>query len=301
MDQGINLPFSSHGIDDATFGLPTFKDGWKGLIITGSSQKALAAGNGGRLILHVKCMMDPDNVDVGKDHLISLNLWHPDAEVKARAEQELASICRATGVLQFNSTAELYNRPFMAKASTQKPAPTPQYPNPTEQTNWRGYATVNGQGVGVDGPNGRLGTAGGGGGNAGGPPNFPQGGQPAPTQQPQAQQQPGGWGAPAQGGAPQGGQANWGAPNQQPQQQQPNPPAMQPQQGGGWGAPASGAPSGTAPTGFAGTPNAAPPNGAPGGWGGQNAATPSPSNPQGGGWGPQGGAPQGGPAPWGQG
>jgi hypothetical protein len=296
MDQGITLPFSSHGIDDATFGLPTFKDGWKGLIITGSSQKALAAGNGGRLILHVKCMMDPDNVDVGKDHLISLNLWHPDADVKARAEQELASICRATGVLQFNSTAELYNRPFMAKASTQKPAATPQYPNPMEQTNWRGYATVNGQGVGTDGPNGRLGAAGGGGGNAGGPPNFAQGGG-QPQQQPQ--QQGGGWGNPnpnpAPAGTPQAGQGGWNQP-QQPQQQ-PNQPATQPVQGGGWPG-QSGAPNG----GGVQSPNFAPNAGGQGGWGGQNVQTPSPSN-GGGGWGqPQQQQPQGGNvAPWGQG
>ena len=86
MDQGVQLPFSSVGIDDATFGMPTFKDGWKGLIITGSSQRALQSGAGGRLLLNVKCVMDPDNADVGKEHLIGLNLWHSDKDTADKAD-----------------------------------------------------------------------------------------------------------------------------------------------------------------------------------------------------------------------
>lgn len=294
MDSGINLPFSSVGIDDATFGLPTFADGWKGLIITGSSQKALRDGTGGRLLLHVKCVMDPANVDTGKEHLISLNIWHSEQATKDRAASELASIIRAIFGMdrQINSTADLYNLPFMANAVTQVPAANPQYPNPQPQTNWRGYATKDGLGVGnVNGPNGKLGAGQGSGmGGAGGPPNFNQ------------QQQP------PQNGGPQGGQGGWNQPNQNQQPQQPSnngwngnngQPQQPAQQGGGWGAPQSGAPNG--PQGFgAGNPNDAQQNGGQGGWNGGGAPTQSPSNnqPQGGGWGQpqQGQGPNGGGA-----
>jgi hypothetical protein len=304
-DEGINLAFNSHGIDDATFGMPTFGDGWKGLIITGSSQRALNGGNGGRLLLHVKCVHDFENAgDVGKQHLISLNMWHNDATVAERAKQELSSIMRAINGGQdmaINSTRELYNRPFRAKASTQTPAPTPQYLNPSPQTNWRGYATQDGREIG--GSSGGQSANNGGGGGAGGPPNFGQNGN---------------------NGNPQGGNAGWNQPNGQNQQQQPQngngnngQPDQQPSNG--WGGPQSGAPNN-------GQGNGAPnPNNAQngGGWGGpngQNAQTPSPSdngqnwggnngqqqqqpNNGGGGWGPQGGnggGNQGGnPAPWG--
>lgn len=287
MDQGINLPFGTQGIEDASFGMPTFKDGWKGLIITGSSQKALASGTGGRLLLHIKCVHDPDNVDTGKVHILSLNLWHPDSNVADRAKQEMASIMRAinNGVdMQINNTAELYNRPFMALAATQKPAPTPQYPNPQDQTNWRGYATQNGLGINCDGPAGKAGASGGGAGGgfggAGGPPNFNQ----------QQQGQP-------QAGNQQGGQQGW---NQQGQ------PQGQPQQGwnqnnngnngngnnagnngGGWDQGGSNAQNG----GGAPPQNNAQNGGGWGNTGGQNAPTQSPSNQQqGGGWQqPQGG------------
>jgi hypothetical protein len=276
MDQGINLPFSSAGHADITYGLPTFADGWKGLVITGSSTAALRSNNGGRLLLNVKCVHDPAGVDTGKDHLIGLNLWHNDADTKKRAEDELATIMRAIfgSDRQINSTSELYNMPFLAKAVTQTPAATQQYPNPQPQTNWRGYATQAGLGVGVDGPNGRLG----GGNAAGGAPAGFNGGAPqgAPQGFPQ-QGQP-------QGGPPQGGAANWGQPGQQPQQQ----PNQQPN-GGGWGN--NGAPS----TGGASPQQNAQPNGPQGGWNGGGAPTQSPSDNGGGGWGPQGGAPQGQP------
>src|SRR5215217_4593001 len=247
MDQGVNLPFSSVGIDDVTFGLPVFADGWKGLIITGSSQRALSdASKGGRLLLNVKCVNDPAGVDNGKESVIGLNVWHTDTATKGRADAELATLIRVIfGVdRQINSTAELYNQPFFAKAVTQTSAPTPQYPNPTPQTNWRGYADRNGNEAGKAGSN-ILNGAGGQPGGAGGMPNFganqPQqnhngGGFGQPQQQPQ-QQNGGGWGDNA-------GQNN----NQQPQQNgqnnggfgQNNQPQQQPQQNnqqggnGGW-------------------------------------------------------------------
>lgn len=280
MDQGINLPFSSVGIDDAAFGMPTFADGWKGLIITGSSQKALNHNKGGRLLLHVKCGMDPTGADVGKEHIISLNLWHNDQATKDRAAAELASIIRAIfgGDRQINSTAELYNQPFLAKAVTQTPAATPEYPNPMPQTNWRGYATKDGLGVGnIEGPNGKLGAgANGGGASAGGPPNFNQN-QPNP---------------PANNGNQGGG---WGNNSPQPQQQnQPNPqqqngggwngngnngpaPQNNQQNGGGWGPGGSNAPNLQQGNG-AGAPNNAQQNGGQGGWNGGGAQTQSPFN-----------------------
>lgn len=205
-DTGIVLAFASTGIDDATFGYPTFTDGWKTLIITGSSQKALRDNKGGRLLLHVKCVGDDNNGgDVGKEHLISLNLWHNDPDTAERAAKELATIMRVMNGgqdWQMNSTAELYNRPFRAMAVTTTQAPTQQYPNPTPQTNWRGYEVASAAGGG----NGQM-------------PNFNQ--QQPNNQQPQSG---GGWGnqQPQGGGNPQGGGGNnWGSGNQQ--QNQPAP------------------------------------------------------------------------------
>lgn len=217
MDDGVNLAFNSVGIDDVTFGLPTFKDGWKMLILTGSSQRALRDNKGGRLLLNVKCIADPENggADVGKEHIIGLNMWHNDPDTKDRAVKELATIARCVGRPQFNNTKELYNIPFRALAVTQTSAPSPDYPNPQPQTNWRGYLDQHG-----NKPN-----SAGGGGNAGaqGMPDFGNagGGQPQqgfgggnPQQQPQGGNQPGGWDNSGQQnqqqGQPQGGNQNWG-------------------------------------------------------------------------------------------
>lgn len=273
MDQGITLPFSTQGIEDATFGMPTFKDGWKGLIITGSSQKALTSGQGGRLLLHVKCTQDPDGGggDVGKNHIISLNLWHPEGDTKQRAEQELASICRVIGVMQFNNTNELYNKLFFAKAVTQTPAPTQQYPNPQPQTNWRGYKDQFGNDPQNAGQNAGGAPAGfGGGGPQGGPPpNFNQ--QQPQQQQPQQQQQQGWNPNQQQSGNPQGGGGGWN-PNQNPQQQQQQ---ADPNAGGGgaggWGPQGGGASSPNAnPNQFGNGGNAQSPSDQGGGWANPN-------------------------------
>lgn len=315
MDQGVHLAFNSVGLDDVTFGLPTFADGWKGLIITGSSQRALQnANDGGRLLLNIKCVNDPAGVDNGKEHLIGLNVWHNDPAVKARADAELATIIRCIfgGDRQINSTAELYNQPFFAKAVTQTAAPSPKYPNPQPQTNWRGYADRLGNENGKQGGINVLSAAGGqsqGGGfgnNSQPPATFGQ--PPATFGQPQGG---GGFGQPPQQfGQPQGGNGGNGTFGQPAPQQQNNggfPNAGgQPgfnqggnqngnptndQNGGGWGN--NGAPQG----GNAQQPNTAQPNGGWGGSGGGNAPFPSNGQQPGGqggqgqqgGWTPQGG------------
>lgn len=296
-DQGINLPFSSQGIEDPTYGLPVFGDGWKVLIIEGAQQMALRDNKGGRLLLKVKCVGDlSGSGDQNKNHIISLNLWHNDANVADKAKQELAAIMRAinNGVdMQMGNTRDLYNRPFQSMAQTSTQRPTPEYPNPQPQTNWRGYRPANAQG---DGPAN---------GQGGQPPQFGAPNQP-------------------QGGNPQGGQGGWNQPNQptqQPQQQQGGWNGngntgndSNGQTGGGWDQGGSNAPSGNGVQ----QPNSAPGNGGQGGWNGQNAQTgtfPSDPNQQGqnggnnwgqpqqgqqpqqqpqqqGGWGPQGQQPQ---------
>lgn len=273
MDQGINLPFDSTGVDDPTYGLPVFADGLKGLVITGSSQRAINENKGGRLLLNVKCVHDPAGVDNGKDHLISLNIWHSDEETAERAKKDLASLIRAIFGTdrRMNNTAELYNQPFMAKAVTQTSQPTQKYPNPTPQTQWRGFFDRNGNEV-------KSGIANGG--NNAGPgamPNFNQNGQPQQQgnngfaqQQPQQGNGNGGWGNGGNAGNPNGNGAPQGQNgNNQPQFNQP-PQNSQPDQNG-WG-------NNAQPGANAQPPNTASQNG---GWGGNNGGNaPSPSNGQ---------------------
>jgi len=286
MDQGINYGFNSQGIDPATFGLPNWADGWHKVVLIGSAAKPLSdPSKGGRMQFKIKCIEGPE---AGKEHFIGLNLYHNDPETRKRAEQEMASICHVTGKHAFQNTAELYNIPFFVLAETQTSAPTPQYPNPKPQTNFRGYRDVNGNEPGKQG--GATG-----GQPAGGPPaNFgaaPQG-QPA--------------GFAPQGGAPgfaPGGAPNPGAPAQfqpagQPQQFQPGQPAaapgFAPQAAPGFapqGQPGQfqqpGATPGFAPAGAPGAaPGFAPQQGQPN----QPGAAPQ--------WGPQGGAPGAAPGGW---
>lgn len=229
MDNGVNMPFNTQGIDPATFGLPTFKDGWKKMIITGSSQKAINGNKGGRLILNLKCVEDSqgDGSDAGKDHLISLNMWHTDSNTADRAKSEMTSICMVVGKGQgFQNTAELYNIPFWAKAVTSTSAPTPEYPNPQPQTNWRGYRDVNGVEPGKPGVGGGANQ---GGGNM---PNFGNNGQQPNQQQPQQQnqfQQQGNNQPQQQNNG--GGNGGWGG--NQPQQDQNQQQGQN--NGGGWG------------------------------------------------------------------
>lgn len=245
MDNGVNLPFDSSGHDFATFGMPIWTDGWHQVILVGSKPMALSdPSKGGRMLFEIK-NIDPASPDNGKAHAISLNLYHNDPATKKRAEDELASICFVTNTPRFNNTAELYNKPFYVLAQTSVGKPTPAYPNPTPQTNFRGYRNVAGQEPSKQG-----------GAPAGGQaPQFAPQGQ-SPQFAPQGA--PGGFapqgGAPAfqQPGAPQFGAPQGGpAPSfQQPQTfQQPGQPGGfgQPQQPGA-GAPSFGQP---APTGFA--------------------------------------------------
>src|SRR5215217_518735 len=263
MDQGVNYGFNSQGIDPATFGLPNWADGWHKVVIVGSAAKPQSdPSKGGRLQFKVKCIEGPE---AGKEHFVGLNLYHNDPDTKKRAEQEMASICAVTGKPVFQNTAELYNIPFYILAETQTSSPTPQYPNPKPQTNFRGYRDVNGN------EPGKSGQGGGQMGGQGGPPaNF--GGQPAPQF------------VPGQGGSPQGGQPQFNP--GQPQQPAFNPNGNNGQQNGqNFGGqpqfaaqPGAGAPF---------QPNAAT-TGFPAGQNGGNA--PFPSNGQPGGQ--QGGQPQ---------
>lgn len=221
MSQGVNMPFDATGIDPAVGGsLPVFRDGWKRLIITDSKQAAISGNKGGRLVLSVKCIGDPDNVDVGKEHMIGLNMWHNVPDTRARAEGEMSAIMHVVGKLRIQNTAELFNIPFWAKAVTSTSSPTPEYPNPQPQTNWRAYRD--------DAGNEPKAAGAGGGAPANQPPAFQQ---PAQVQQQPMQQQPQNpnWApqgaAPAQQPAQNGG---WAPPAEQQQQ----PPAQQ--NGGGW-------------------------------------------------------------------
>jgi len=192
MDQGIVFAFDDSGIDPATFGFPLWDEVWSKVIIVGSTQAALSSGQGGRMNLRIKCVEGPN---MGKEHIIGLNIWHPEEDTKKRAYEELTSITHVTGKHKFNNTGELYNIPFYVLPATSTSKPTQQYPNPTPRTNFRGYRDLNGNEPGKGNT--------GGGAPAGNAPNFgggaPAGGGAPNFGQPQQQQ-----GQPQFGGAPQG-------------------------------------------------------------------------------------------------
>lgn len=273
MDQGVNLPFNAYDYDLVSFGFPLWVEEWTKVIVTGSKPVALRnSQDGGRLVLSIKAI---EGANAGKEHIIGLNIWHADANTKQRAYNEMATIALVAGKPQFNNTAELYNLPFYVLPVTTTGQPTPQYPNPQPQTNFRGYKHLDGRDPQMQG--------GGTGAPAGGPPaNFGGGGG-------QSQQQ-GGFN-PGAGAGPQFGNqpAGPGGFNPNPNPGNPNPNPGNPN--GGW--PGSGAPSGA---GAPFQPNAGT-TGFPGGPNGATAQSPfGPNAQQGGGaapWGPQGGSPGG--------
>jgi hypothetical protein len=87
------------------------------VMIVGSEQKPTAAGTGGYLQFILRCVEGPMQ---GKEGFDNLNLLNPNAKTVEIANKQLAAYCRVTGVLSFNATEELHNKPFLIDVDWQK-------------------------------------------------------------------------------------------------------------------------------------------------------------------------------------
>lgn len=199
--------FDSSGIDPQYGGsgsqLPLGKHP---VVIVGSNLKPTRNNDGGYLELTLEAIDGPSK---GVQHSDRLNLHNKSAQAVEIANKQLSAYCHVTGVLRFQSTEELHNKPFVVEIG---PEPDDRNPN---RTGIKKLFDINGNEPGHAGAGGQGGNAGAFG---GGQPQGGQGGgawgggQPNTGGQPQGQPQGGGnaWGGAnggQNGGQPQGGGA----------------------------------------------------------------------------------------------
>lgn len=234
---------------DPTQGVPAMPLGRHPVIIHESSIKTNRDGQGGHVEFGLTIIDGPNK---GQQGAYRLNLYHQNPKTVEIAQRQLSALSYVTGVLQFDNTEALHNKPFVVEVTAQnltqeQLAQQAAGANVTPYTQVSKVFYMDGREPGKEGQ--------------------------APAQaQPMAQQPPQGFQPPQQQQAPAAAGA-WQAPGgaapapQPPQQPQGGNPAVS------WGAPPAGVQGGAAPA----------PAPAAGAWQAPGGAAPAPA-PAAGGW-----------------
>lgn len=107
--------FNAADVPESTFG--AMPEGKYTFIITESEKKATKAGTGEYLQMVMEVL---DESYSGKKIWVRLNLWNPNPMAVQIAQQELASICKAVGVLKPSDSSDLHNKPFTGDVRIEK-------------------------------------------------------------------------------------------------------------------------------------------------------------------------------------
>jgi hypothetical protein len=172
------------------------------VVITKSSLEPTRDAQGGFMALTLQAIDGPAK---GVEHIDRLNLHNKNPDTVRIANQQLSAYCAVTGVLAFNVTEELHNKPFVVDIV--QDAKNPQYTRIAALYDMNGNPPEK---AGAGAPQGGGQPQGGGawGGQGGGQPQTGAGPAPADTG---GGQPAWGGGQPQTGGQPAGGQPAGGA------------------------------------------------------------------------------------------
>lgn len=125
--------FNAEEVAESTYG--AMPEGAYTMIITESEKKPTKAGTGE----YLQMVMEVLDVNYsGKKIWVRLNLWNPNPMAVTIANQELASICKAVGVLKPSDSSDLHNKPFIGNVVVTKDN------RDREQNEIKGYSGVGG-------------------------------------------------------------------------------------------------------------------------------------------------------------
>lgn len=99
-------------------GFDILPSGWYNVTITAASMEVTKAQTG----RYIKAQMQvADGPHAGRVVFTQLNVENPNPKAVEIGFKQLASICHAVGVLQFNDLQQLFGRPFMVKVKAVPP------------------------------------------------------------------------------------------------------------------------------------------------------------------------------------
>jgi hypothetical protein len=118
-------------------------NGWYNTMITESEMKPTQAGTGHYLQCQLKVI---DGDFANRVLFLRLNLDNPNKTAVEIAYSQLATICKAVGLVQVNDSSELHNKPFQAKVVIRPPKDQYEASNDI-----KGFKEVSGGGAGSSG------------------------------------------------------------------------------------------------------------------------------------------------------
>jgi len=178
---GMQFAFNAQQYNPSFGGGSSLPPGKYKVVISDTKPEQTKDGQGGYLAVTLKVVEGPMS---GGEHIDRLNLHNVNQKAVEIAHERLAGYCVCIGVMAFQNTAELHNKPFGVEIGPQKDAP--EYTEVKKLFDANGNTPVKGGGQPPAQPQAPNGFA---------PPASP----PAPPPPPPPAS--GGW--PAAGGAPQ--------------------------------------------------------------------------------------------------
>jgi hypothetical protein len=107
--------FNANDVPESTYG--AMPPGLYAVMATASDRKTTKAGTGEYLQFTLDVLDEAYNT---KKLWARLNLWNPNPTAVSIAQQELAGLCKAVGVLTPEDSSELLNVPFIVKLGVEK-------------------------------------------------------------------------------------------------------------------------------------------------------------------------------------
>jgi hypothetical protein len=97
-------------------------------LVSDSTIQPLKSGNGTALKLTITVLQEGYN---GRKLFANLNVQHTNPTAETIAQQQLRELCDAIGLTRMTDTAELHNKPFIARVKIRK-STDPQYEDQNE-------------------------------------------------------------------------------------------------------------------------------------------------------------------------
>lgn len=107
--------FNANEVPESTYG--AMPPGMYAVLATASEVKDTKAGTGQYLQFTIDVLEEKYNT---KKLWARLNLWNPNPTAVTIAQQELAALCKAVGIVTPNDSSELCNIPFVVKLGIEK-------------------------------------------------------------------------------------------------------------------------------------------------------------------------------------
>lgn len=108
--------------------------------VTDSEIVDLKSGNGQAIKLTLTVLEQGYN---GRKLFVRLNVRHTNPQAEQIGQQQLRELCDSIGVVRFNDTSELHNKPFIARVKVRKS----DNPNYEDQNDVSGFKSISGGGA----------------------------------------------------------------------------------------------------------------------------------------------------------